>query len=98
MSDSDLKTTEISRDGGKTWIKVNQEPDLTIPEVAAFERGRKAFLSGHPNIENVWSDDEWSRPIGLEQCCYLGWLVERGLMIAKEEKVRRYIEFGEDHL
>lgn len=52
----------------------------------AFERGRQLFRDDvfRPNIS--LSDEDWLGPCSVEQCEWLGWMMERGCKIMREIK------------
>ena len=66
----------------------------------AYHQGRMAYRREDPDPENVWSDEEWNGPLCDSQARWLGYKVEHGLTLLREDRrreaVRDYIERGID--
>lgn len=66
------------------------------PQWWALTRGRKAFKDGKSKPQDIWTDEQWSDRLNEGQCELLGWMLERGVMLMQQYKVRAYIEEGDD--
>lgn len=72
-------------------------PNLHLnPKMLAYRRGEKAYHDGKPRPQVDMTDTAWIGSLALPQCEYLGWMMARANALRKAERVRRYIECGDD--
>jgi hypothetical protein len=60
----------------------------------AFLAGRKAFRDGAPKPVDEWTDDQWRGRCCEGQCRLLGWMLERAMMLIKQDRIRAWAEEG----
>lgn len=75
---------------------VDAEVIEVSPEWLALLAGRKMFKDGKPRPANTWTDAEWRGPSCAGQCRWLGWMLERAVMLREQDRIRSYIEEGDD--